>query len=138
MTVRWGYGGGSEEVTRWCRQWYGEMRGRGGVVVLWFVEMEMVGPTRGGGGGGRLWGWRWWIWCGYRISPEMGGRRRKMIYRCQDCLEVSVSNKQSGNPTFSLQKEITSPEVTHEFYDSDGCTFLSEELPDIDSFNDIK
>nr|GEU47316.1 hypothetical protein [Tanacetum cinerariifolium] len=53
MTVRWGYGGGSEEVTRWCRQWYGEMRGRGGVVVLWFVEMEMVGPTRGGGGGDR-------------------------------------------------------------------------------------
>nr|GEX66262.1 retrovirus-related Pol polyprotein from transposon TNT 1-94 [Tanacetum cinerariifolium] len=35
------------------------MRGRGGVVVLWFVEMEMVRPTRGEGGGGRLWGWRW-------------------------------------------------------------------------------
>nr|GFC21588.1 hypothetical protein [Tanacetum cinerariifolium] len=30
-----------------------------------------------------------------------------------------------------------SPEVIHEFYDSKGCTFLSEELPDIDSFNDI-
>nr|GEZ10843.1 reverse transcriptase domain-containing protein [Tanacetum cinerariifolium] len=25
----------------------------------------------------------------------------------------------------------------HEFHDSKGCTFLSEELPDIDSFNDI-
>nr|GEZ98311.1 hypothetical protein [Tanacetum cinerariifolium] len=30
-----------------------------------------------------------------------------------------------------------SPEVTHEIHDSKGCTFLSEELPDIDSFNDI-
>nr|GFA40314.1 transposase, Ptta/En/Spm, transposase, Tnp1/En/Spm-like protein [Tanacetum cinerariifolium] len=47
------------------------------------------------------------------------------------------SNKQSGNPTFSLHKEITSPKVTNEIYDSEGCTFLSEELPDIDSFNDI-
>nr|GEZ53242.1 hypothetical protein [Tanacetum cinerariifolium] len=46
-------------------------------------------------------------------------------------------NKQSGNPTFSLHKEITSPEVIHEINDSKGCTFLSEKLPDIDSFNDI-
>nr|GEZ22575.1 hypothetical protein [Tanacetum cinerariifolium]GEZ25657.1 hypothetical protein [Tanacetum cinerariifolium] len=55
----------------------------------------------------------------------------------EDCLEVSVSNQKSGNPTFSLHKEITSPEVTHEIHDSEGCNFLSEELPDIDSFNDI-
>nr|GFB23528.1 reverse transcriptase domain-containing protein [Tanacetum cinerariifolium] len=46
----------------------------------------------------------------------------------EDCLKDLVSNKQSGNPTFSLHKEIASPE---------GCTFLSEELPDTDSFNDI-
>nr|GEZ13764.1 hypothetical protein [Tanacetum cinerariifolium] len=44
---------------------------------------------------------------------------------------------QSGNPTFSLHKEITSPEVTREIHDSKGCNFLSEKLPDIDSFNDI-
>nr|GEZ22956.1 reverse transcriptase domain-containing protein [Tanacetum cinerariifolium] len=55
----------------------------------------------------------------------------------EDCLEVSVSNSTSGNPTFSLHKEITSPEVTHEIHDSEGCYFLSEEFPDIDSFNDI-
>nr|GEY57764.1 reverse transcriptase domain-containing protein [Tanacetum cinerariifolium] len=55
----------------------------------------------------------------------------------EDCLEVSVSNKQSGNPTFSLHKEITSSEVTHEIHDSEGCNFLSVELPDINSFNDI-
>nr|GEW70849.1 hypothetical protein [Tanacetum cinerariifolium] len=47
------------------------------------------------------------------------------------------SNQQSGNPTFSLHKEIASPEVTHEIHDSEGCNFLSEELPDINSFNDI-
>nr|GEY05943.1 reverse transcriptase domain-containing protein [Tanacetum cinerariifolium] len=55
----------------------------------------------------------------------------------EDCLEVLVLNKQSGNPTFSLHKEITSPEVTHELHDSEGCNFLSEESPDIDFFNDI-
>nr|GEZ44766.1 hypothetical protein [Tanacetum cinerariifolium] len=47
------------------------------------------------------------------------------------------ANPTSGNPTFSLHKEITLPKVTHELHDSEGCNFLSEELPDIDSFNDI-
>nr|GEY99355.1 reverse transcriptase domain-containing protein [Tanacetum cinerariifolium] len=55
----------------------------------------------------------------------------------EDFLEVSVSNKQSGNPTFSLHKEIALPKVTYEIYDSEGCNFLSEELPDINSYNDI-
>nr|GFB40631.1 hypothetical protein [Tanacetum cinerariifolium] len=50
---------------------------------------------------------------------------------------LMYSNKQSGNPTFSLHKEIASSKVTHEINDSKGCNFLSEELPDIDSFNDI-
>nr|GFD48921.1 hypothetical protein [Tanacetum cinerariifolium] len=34
-------------------------------------------------------------------------------------------------------KDLVSPKVIHEFYDSEGCNFLSEEFPDIDSFNDI-
>nr|GFB89430.1 reverse transcriptase domain-containing protein [Tanacetum cinerariifolium] len=55
----------------------------------------------------------------------------------EDCRKDLVSHKQSGNPTFSLHKEIASPKVIHEFHDSKGCTFLSEELLDIDSFNDI-
>nr|GEV47894.1 putative reverse transcriptase domain-containing protein [Tanacetum cinerariifolium] len=55
----------------------------------------------------------------------------------EDCLKDLVSNKKSGNPTFSLHKEIASPEVIHEIYDSKGCNFLSEEFPNIDSFNDI-
>nr|GFB87267.1 hypothetical protein [Tanacetum cinerariifolium] len=54
----------------------------------------------------------------------------------EDCLEDLVSNKQSGNPTFSLHKEIASLEVIHKIHDSKRCNFLSEELPDIDSFND--
>nr|GEY72425.1 ulp1 protease family, C-terminal catalytic domain-containing protein [Tanacetum cinerariifolium] len=55
----------------------------------------------------------------------------------EDCLKDLVSNKQSGNPTFSLHKEIASPEVIPEFHDLKECNFLSEELPDTDSFNDI-
>nr|GFA85281.1 reverse transcriptase domain-containing protein [Tanacetum cinerariifolium] len=55
----------------------------------------------------------------------------------EDCLKDLVSNKQSGNPTFSLHKEIALPEVIHEIHDLKRCTLLSEELPDIDSFNDI-
>nr|GEZ01193.1 hypothetical protein [Tanacetum cinerariifolium] len=55
----------------------------------------------------------------------------------EDCLEDLVSYKLSRKPTFSLHKEIASPEVTHKIHDSKGCTFLSEELPDINSFNDI-
>nr|GFB71003.1 hypothetical protein [Tanacetum cinerariifolium] len=55
----------------------------------------------------------------------------------EDFLKDLVSHKQSGNPTFSLQKEIASPEVIPEFHDLKGCNFLSEELSDIDSFNDM-
>nr|GFA28526.1 reverse transcriptase domain-containing protein [Tanacetum cinerariifolium] len=55
----------------------------------------------------------------------------------EDCLKDLVSNKQSGNPIFLLHKEIASLEVIPEIHDSKGCTFLSEEFPDIDSFNDI-
>nr|GFB36612.1 reverse transcriptase domain-containing protein [Tanacetum cinerariifolium] len=55
----------------------------------------------------------------------------------EDCLKDLVSHEQSGNPTFSLHKEIASSKVIPEFHDSKGCSFLSEELPDIDSFNDI-
>nr|GEV47453.1 reverse transcriptase domain-containing protein [Tanacetum cinerariifolium] len=37
-----------------------------------------------------------------------------------DCLEVLVSNKQSGNPTFLLHKEIASSEATHKIHDLEG------------------
>nr|GEV03730.1 hypothetical protein [Tanacetum cinerariifolium] len=52
----------------------------------------------------------------------------------KDCLEVSVSHKQNGNPTFSLHKEITSPEVTHEIHDSKGTTYSSYSL--LEEFTD--
>nr|GEZ43039.1 hypothetical protein [Tanacetum cinerariifolium] len=48
------------------------------------------------------------------------------------------ANPTSGNPTFLLHKEIASPEVIHEIHDLKGCNFLSEELLDIYSFNDIQ
>nr|GFD26498.1 reverse transcriptase domain-containing protein [Tanacetum cinerariifolium] len=35
----------------------------------------------------------------------------------EDCLKDLFSHKQSGNPTFSLHKEIALPEVIPEFYD---------------------
>nr|GFB54723.1 hypothetical protein [Tanacetum cinerariifolium] len=55
----------------------------------------------------------------------------------EDCLKDLVSNKQIGNLAFSLHKEIALPEVIPKFHDSKGCTFLSEKLPDIDSFNEF-
>nr|GEY44927.1 hypothetical protein [Tanacetum cinerariifolium] len=54
---------------------------------------------------------------------------------CEHFLEIS--NQQSGNPALSLHQESTSPEITYEIHDSDGCNWLSEILPDIDAFNNI-
>nr|GFB41843.1 hypothetical protein [Tanacetum cinerariifolium] len=48
---------------------------------------------------------------------------------------TSINPEQSGNPALSLYQEFTSSEVTHKIYDSEGCNFLSEILPDIDAFN---
>nr|GEU88971.1 retrovirus-related Pol polyprotein from transposon TNT 1-94 [Tanacetum cinerariifolium] len=78
-------------------------------------------------------------------EEELQPKRRKVLNSfalsyssARLCVFQSESYRdQSGNPTFSLHKEIASPEVTHEFHDSKGCNFLSEEFPDIDSFNDI-
>nr|GEY97796.1 retrovirus-related Pol polyprotein from transposon TNT 1-94 [Tanacetum cinerariifolium] len=69
----------------------------------------------------------------------LNGPLKEEVYVAQPdgFVEPDHPKKQSGNPTFSLHKEIASPEVIPESYDSKGCTFLSEELPDIDSFNDI-
>nr|GEU83597.1 reverse transcriptase domain-containing protein [Tanacetum cinerariifolium] len=45
-------------------------------------------------------------------------RTARALIDIHDCLEVSVSNKQSGNPTFSLHKEIASLEsLLEEFTD---------------------
>nr|GEV20570.1 hypothetical protein [Tanacetum cinerariifolium] len=55
----------------------------------------------------------------------------------EDCLEDLVSNNKSGNPTFSLHKEIASPKVTHEIHDSNGETeFLLYQGKDSD-FKDL-
>nr|GFB69436.1 reverse transcriptase domain-containing protein [Tanacetum cinerariifolium] len=48
----------------------------------------------------------------------------------EDCLEDLVSNKQSGNPTFSLHKETASPKVIPKIHDSKGSNSLLEEFAD--------
>nr|GEX60225.1 hypothetical protein [Tanacetum cinerariifolium] len=48
----------------------------------------------------------------------------------EDFLEVSVSNMPSGNPTFSLHQELTSPEVTHDIHDSEGCNDIHSHFDD--------
>nr|GEU87142.1 hypothetical protein [Tanacetum cinerariifolium] len=42
----------------------------------------------------------------------------------EDFLEGSFSNQPSGNPTFALHQELTSPEVTHDIHDSEGCNSI--------------
>nr|GEZ09238.1 reverse transcriptase domain-containing protein [Tanacetum cinerariifolium] len=48
----------------------------------------------------------------------------------EDFLEVSVSNMPSGNHTFSLHQELTSPEVTHDIHDSEGCNDIHPHFDD--------
>nr|GFD18012.1 hypothetical protein [Tanacetum cinerariifolium] len=55
----------------------------------------------------------------------------------EDFLKDLDSHKECGNPNFSLHKEIASSKVILDIHDSKGCSFLSEELPDIDSFNEF-
>nr|GEY05108.1 reverse transcriptase domain-containing protein [Tanacetum cinerariifolium] len=48
----------------------------------------------------------------------------------EDFLEVLVSNKPSGNPTFSLHQELTSSEVTCDIHDSEGCNDIHPHVDD--------
>nr|GEZ27685.1 hypothetical protein [Tanacetum cinerariifolium] len=55
----------------------------------------------------------------------------------EEFLEVRFSNQPSGNPTFSPHQELTSPEVTNDIFDSEGCNVLSEKLRDLHSIKDL-
>nr|GEX24844.1 reverse transcriptase domain-containing protein [Tanacetum cinerariifolium] len=55
----------------------------------------------------------------------------------EDFLEDLFLHQPSGNPTFSPHPKLTSPEVNHDFHDSEGCIVLFEKLPDIDSTQDL-
>nr|GEU85942.1 integrase, catalytic region, zinc finger, CCHC-type, peptidase aspartic, catalytic [Tanacetum cinerariifolium] len=55
----------------------------------------------------------------------------------KDFLEVSFSNQQSGDPTFSPLQELNSSKVTNDIFDSEGCNVLSEKLLDLHSTNDL-
>nr|GEZ69019.1 reverse transcriptase domain-containing protein [Tanacetum cinerariifolium] len=48
----------------------------------------------------------------------------------EDFLEVSFSNQPSGNPTFSPHQVLTSPEVTHDIHDSEGCNDIRPHFDD--------
>nr|GEX85748.1 copia protein [Tanacetum cinerariifolium] len=78
-----------------------------------------------------------WIQQNSKVKEEKKGQNRIKTGQKGEAWRSREKSKQSGNPTFSLHKEITSSKVTHEIHDSKGCNLLSEELPDIDSFNDI-
>nr|GEW58172.1 reverse transcriptase domain-containing protein [Tanacetum cinerariifolium] len=55
----------------------------------------------------------------------------------EDFLEDLFSNQPSGNLTFSPHQELTSPEVTNDIFDSEGCNVLSEKLPDLNYTKDL-
>nr|GEV41756.1 reverse transcriptase domain-containing protein [Tanacetum cinerariifolium] len=55
----------------------------------------------------------------------------------KDFLEDLFAYQPSGNPTFSLHPELTSPEVNNDIFDLVGCNVLSEKLLDLDSTIDL-
>nr|GEV90225.1 hypothetical protein [Tanacetum cinerariifolium] len=55
----------------------------------------------------------------------------------EDFLKDLFLYQPSGNPTFSLHPELTSPEVNNDIFDSEGCNVLSEKLLDLDSTKDL-
>nr|GEU42836.1 reverse transcriptase domain-containing protein [Tanacetum cinerariifolium] len=55
----------------------------------------------------------------------------------ENFLEDLFSNQPSGNATFLPHPELTSPEVTNDIFDSEGCNVLSEKLLDLDSTKDL-
>nr|GEY15676.1 hypothetical protein [Tanacetum cinerariifolium] len=55
----------------------------------------------------------------------------------EDFLEDLFSNQPSGNLTFSPHPELTSPEVKHDIFDSEGGNVLPKKLLDLDSTKDL-
>nr|GEV51090.1 reverse transcriptase domain-containing protein [Tanacetum cinerariifolium] len=55
----------------------------------------------------------------------------------EDFIEVLFSNQPSSNLTFSPHQELTSPEVTNDICDSEGCNVLFEKLLDLHFTNDL-
>nr|GEV48304.1 hypothetical protein [Tanacetum cinerariifolium] len=55
----------------------------------------------------------------------------------EDFLEDLFPYKPSGNLTFLLHPELTSPDVNNDIFDSEGCNVLSEKLLDLDSTKDL-
>nr|GEY20722.1 reverse transcriptase domain-containing protein [Tanacetum cinerariifolium] len=60
----------------------------------------------------------------------------EMILR-DDFLKDLFPYQLSGNPTFSLHPELTSPEVNNDIFNLEGCNVLSEKLLDLYSTKDL-
>nr|GEY62765.1 hypothetical protein [Tanacetum cinerariifolium] len=55
----------------------------------------------------------------------------------EDFLEDLFPKQPSSNPIFSPHPELTSPEVTNDIFDLEGCNVLSEKLLDLDFTKDL-
>nr|GEV38828.1 reverse transcriptase domain-containing protein [Tanacetum cinerariifolium] len=55
----------------------------------------------------------------------------------EDFLKDLFPYQPSGNPTFLLHPELTSPEINNDIFDLEGCNVLSEKLVDHDSTKDL-
>nr|GEX01276.1 hypothetical protein [Tanacetum cinerariifolium] len=57
---------------------------------------------------------------------------------CEDFLEdLFATNHQSGNPTFSSHRDLTSPKVKDDIFDPEGGIVLIEKLINLDSTKDL-
>nr|GEW01805.1 reverse transcriptase domain-containing protein [Tanacetum cinerariifolium] len=75
-----------------------------------------------------------------RVSLILGRpflRTARALIDVHEFLEDLFPYQPSGNLTFSLHPELTSPEVNNDIFDSEGCNFLSEKLLDLDSTKDL-
>nr|GEZ63193.1 reverse transcriptase domain-containing protein [Tanacetum cinerariifolium] len=73
------------------------------------------------------------------ITPEVDERVEE-TYTDPDLAEYTIKvppPPPSGNPTFLPRQELTSPEVTNDIFDSEGCNVLSEKLPDLNYTKDL-
>nr|GEU29578.1 hypothetical protein [Tanacetum cinerariifolium] len=78
----------------------------------------------------------------YSNQPQRESINMINIYdgSCEDFLEdLFATNHQSGSPTFSSHTDLTSPEVKHDIFDSEGDIVLdfTKDLPPLHNINSL-
>nr|GEY51182.1 reverse transcriptase domain-containing protein [Tanacetum cinerariifolium] len=76
----------------------------------------------------------------YSNTPQKESSNMINIFNdsCEDSLEdLFATNHQSGNPTFSSRRNLTSPEVKDDIFDPKGDMVLIEKLINLDSTKDL-